>query len=103
MTSRHSPVSHVAGVLAAQEGRIPSHELAQAIMDRLAREGFAVVPRDSEAAAYQALQGLDAVLDLPGTPELVAGFAAQLEIEDPTGLADACGRARALLDYGSAP
>ncbi|AWB24222.1 MULTISPECIES: hypothetical protein [Methylobacterium] len=104
MTSRHPPVSHIAGVLAAQESRIPSHELAQAIMDRLTREGFAIVPADGDtAAAWKALAELDEVLTLPGTPELVAGFAQQLEIEDDQDLARVCGRVRALLDYGAAP
>jgi hypothetical protein len=68
MTSRHPPVSHIAGAIAAQEGRIPSHALAQVIIDRLHREGFAIVRRDSEAAAYQDLVELDEVLNRPGSP-----------------------------------
>lgn len=102
--TRHPPISHIAGVLAAKEGLVPSYVLAQAIMDRLAREGFIIVPADGDAgAAYAVLQELDGVLNLPGTPETVAGFASQLEIEDDQDLARVCGRVRALLDYGSAP
>ncbi|AWV16721.1 hypothetical protein A3862_15450 [Methylobacterium sp. XJLW] len=104
MNSRHPPVSHIAGVLAAREGRVPSHILAQDIMDRLTREGFVIVPAGGDAAAaHAALAELDSVLHFPGEPEPLAGFAAQLEIEDDTDLGRACARARAILDYGAAP
>lgn len=104
MTSRHPPVSHIAGVLAAQEGRIPSHELAAAIMARLDREGFVVVARDGQAA-YAALADLDAHLslrDAAGDPELVTEWAAQLGHDSPAALQSTLVAVRDALDHGAA-
>ena len=103
MTNRHPPVSHIAGVLAAQ-GRIPSHELAAAIMARLTKEGFAIVPADG-AGAYAALQALDGLLalrDAAGDPELVTEWAAQLGMDSPAGLTSALVAVRDVLDHGAA-
>ncbi len=102
--SRHPPDSHIAGVLAAQESRMPSHELAAAIMARLDREGFVIVPRDGQAA-YAALAGLDALLglkDAAGDPELVAEWAAQLGLDSPAHLTSALVAVRDTLDHGAA-
>jgi hypothetical protein len=103
MTNRHPPVSHIAGVLAAQ-GRIPSHELAQAVVARLDREGFVIVPRDGQAA-YAALAGLDAILalrDAAGDEELVTEWAAQLGHDSPARLTGALVAVRDALDHGAA-
>jgi hypothetical protein len=100
MTSRHPPASHIAGVLAAQEGRIPSHELAAAIVDRLAREGFVIVPRD-QGAAVAALQGIDGILglrDAAADEDLVTEWAGQLGMDDPSPLASALAAVRDVLD-----
>lgn len=101
MTSRHLPVSHVAGVLAAQESRVPSHELAALIMARLEREGFIVVPRESDGAAYQALAALHANLALreaAADEELVREWAAQLGMDGHSGLMSTLVAVRDVLD-----
>ena len=104
MTSRHPPVSHIAGAIAAQEGRIPSHERAAAIVARLAKEGFAIVPRD-QAGAYAALANIDALLglrDAVGDAELVTEWAAQLGLDSPARLTSALVAVRDALDHGAA-
>ncbi|MFY9293458.1 MAG: hypothetical protein WAP03_22565 [Methylorubrum rhodinum] len=103
MTSRHPPVSHIAGTIAALESRVPSHELAALIMNRLDREGFVVVPRD-QGGAHAALQGLDALLalrDLAGDEELVRDWAGQLGMDSPAGLTSALAAVRDALDNGA--
>ncbi|ACS39116.1 hypothetical protein [Methylorubrum extorquens] len=103
MISRHPPVSHIAGVLAAKEGLVPSHELAAAIMARLDREGFAIVPRDQAGAvaALQALDGILALRDAAGDEELVTEWAEQLGHDSPARLTSALVAVRNVLDQGT--
>jgi hypothetical protein len=102
MKPRNTPAEHIAGEVAASGGR-PSAEVARRIILRLAADGHAIVPADREISAWQVLVALDAILSFPAAdePAAIAGFAQQVEITDPASvlaLAEACGRARALLD-----
>lgn len=102
MKPSHSPESHIAGEVAASGGR-PAAEVARRILLRLAADGQAIVPSDREISAWQVLVPLDAVQSFPAAdkPAAIAGFAEQVEISEPASvlaLAEACGRARALLD-----
>ncbi|MBE7196321.1 MAG: hypothetical protein INR70_00760 [Parafilimonas terrae] len=104
MTSRHPPVSHIAGAIAALESRVPSHELAALIMARLDREGFVIVPRDGQAA-YAALADLDALLalrDAASDEGLVKEWAEQLGHDSPAALQSTLVAVRAVLDHGAA-
>lgn len=88
MTSRHPPVSHIAGEIAAS-GKRDAADVAARIVARLAREGFLIVPADGEAGAVAALQALDAILDLRGAAEdegLVREWAGQMGMDGPTSL-----------------
>jgi hypothetical protein len=102
MKPSHAPEAHIAGEVAASGGR-PAAKVARRIILRLAADGHAIVPSDREISAWQTLVALDEVLSFPAhdEPDALAGFAKQVEISDPASvlaLAEACGRARALLD-----
>jgi len=91
--------SHIAAEVVASGGRVAT-DVADLIIARLKADGWAIVPATGETAAFEALAELDAVLDLPGDPDGAAVFGTQIGIEETTALAEACGRARAVLDWG---
>ncbi|GAB6843010.1 hypothetical protein HNR00_003070 [Methylorubrum rhodinum] len=103
MTDTTKAIHAIAGEVAASGGR-PAMQVARDTLARLDRAGFVIVPRDGQAA-YAALAGLDGILalrDAAGDPELVKEWAQQLGLDSPAGLTDALAAVREVLDHGAA-